>query len=182
MWKDADRSPGVACLVSVRASAACQSGCICVVASRCDPQLSAFACDCTLRTDHRHHHNQNPRSAPSLPRITVITKQSAPTFHFHMSAESNSSHTEAPLSPTAVSCPAKVLVAGGYLVLDRNYTGLVFGLDARIHCVVEPIKSTSGVSISEIVVKSPQFRDAIWEYGYRAKENDSGMTVHTLSV
>ncbi|KAF2995855.1 phosphomevalonate kinase [Curvularia kusanoi] len=99
-----------------------------------------------------------------------------------MSAESNASRTEAPLTPTAVSCPAKVLVAGGYLVLDRNYTGLVFGLDARIHCVVEPIKSTSGVTISEIVVKSPQFRDAIWEYGYRAKENDSGMTVHTLSV
>ncbi|KAF1930736.1 Phosphomevalonate kinase [Didymella exigua CBS 183.55] len=89
---------------------------------------------------------------------------------------------EAPLTPTAVSCPAKVLVAGGYLVLDRNYTGLVFGLDARIHCIVEPIKSTSGVSISEIVVKSPQFRDAIWEYGYRAKERDGGVSVHTLSV
>ncbi|KAH6615315.1 ribosomal protein S5 domain 2-type protein [Boeremia exigua] len=99
-----------------------------------------------------------------------------------MSAEASSSRMEALLTPTAVSCPAKVLVAGGYLVLDRNYTGLVFGLDARIHCVVEPIKSTSGVSISEIVVKSPQFRDAIWEYGYRAKENDGGMTVHTLSV
>jgi phosphomevalonate kinase len=98
-----------------------------------------------------------------------------------MSAQSLAS-TEAPSTPTAVSCPAKVLVAGGYLVLDRNYTGLVFGLDARIHCVVEPIKSTSGVSISEIVVKSPQFRDAIWEYGYRAKEQDGGMSVHTLSV
>jgi phosphomevalonate kinase len=99
-----------------------------------------------------------------------------------MSAQASLSHTEAPLTPTAISCPAKVLVAGGYLVLDRNYTGLVFGLDARIHCIVEPIKSTSGVSISEIVVKSPQFRDAIWEYGYRAKEEDGGMSVHTLSV
>jgi len=99
-----------------------------------------------------------------------------------MSAANSSSHEEAPLSPTAVSCPAKVLVAGGYLVLDRSYTGLVFGLDARIHCVVEPIKSTSGVSISEIVVKSPQFRDAIWEYGYRAKEADGGIGVNTLSV
>jgi len=99
-----------------------------------------------------------------------------------MSAASSSSHTEPPLTPTAVSCPAKVLVAGGYLVLDRSYTGLVFGLDARIHCVVEPIKSTSGVSISEIVVKSPQFRDAIWEYGYRAKEANGGIGVHPLSV
>ncbi|KAJ4323781.1 phosphomevalonate kinase [Neodidymelliopsis sp. IMI 364377] len=99
-----------------------------------------------------------------------------------MSPAANPSNTDGPLNPTAVSCPAKVLVAGGYLVLDRNYTGLVFGLDARIHCVIEPIKTKSGVSISEIVVKSPQFRDAIWEYGYRAKEADGGIGVNTLSV
>jgi hypothetical protein len=142
----------------------------------------ALVCGYTLRTDHHHHNNQTPRSVPILPRIIVLTEQNTSTIHFHMSAESNTSRAEAPLAPTAVSCPAKVLVAGGYLVLDRNYTGLVFGLDARIHCIVEPIKSTSGVSISEIVVKSPQFRDAIWEYGYRTKEHDSGVTVHTLSV
>lgn len=92
------------------------------------------------------------------------------------------SATEAPLAPTAVSCPAKVLVAGGYLVLDRDYTGLVFGLDARIHTVVEPIKTRAGVSISEIIVTSPQFREAIWEYGYRLQGEDAGMKVTQLSV
>lgn len=90
--------------------------------------------------------------------------------------------TEAPLAPTAVSCPAKVLVAGGYLVLDRDYTGLVFGLDARIHTVVEPIKTKPGVSISEIIVTSPQFREAIWEYGYRSQGEDAGMKVTQLSI
>ncbi|KAF2856126.1 Phosphomevalonate kinase [Plenodomus tracheiphilus IPT5] len=89
---------------------------------------------------------------------------------------------DAPLTPTAVSCPAKVLVAGGYLVLDRAYTGLVFGLDARIHTVVEPIKTKSGVTISEIVVTSPQFREAIWEYGYRSHGEDGGIAVTQLSV
>lgn len=89
---------------------------------------------------------------------------------------------DAPLTPTAVSCPAKVLVAGGYLVLDRAYTGLVFGLDARIHTVVEPIQTRAGVTISEIVVKSPQFRDAIWEYGYRSQGGDAGISVTQLSV
>lgn len=89
---------------------------------------------------------------------------------------------DAPLTPTAVSCPAKVLVAGGYLVLDRAYTGLVFGLDARIHTVVEPIQTKSGVSISEIIVKSPQFQGAIWEYGYRSKGEDAGISVTQLSV
>jgi phosphomevalonate kinase len=99
-----------------------------------------------------------------------------------MSSASILSHADRPLTPTAVSCPAKVLVAGGYLVLDRAYTGLVFGLDARIHVVVEPIETKSGVSISEIVVKSPQFRDAIWEYGYRLREAGGGVVVNELSV
>lgn len=99
-----------------------------------------------------------------------------------MSSTSSLSASERPLVPTAVSCPAKVLVAGGYLVLDRDYTGLVFGLDARIHVIVEPIPTKSGVTISEIVVKSPQFRDAIWEYGYRSQEADKGIKVTQLSV
>ena len=87
-----------------------------------------------------------------------------------------------PLTPTAVSCPAKVFVAGGYLVLDREYTALVFSLDARIHTVVEPLKTTAGVYISEIVVTSPQFQGAIWEYGYRSQEADGGIAVTQLSV
>ncbi|KAF2131705.1 Phosphomevalonate kinase [Dothidotthia symphoricarpi CBS 119687] len=94
-----------------------------------------------------------------------------------MSPTSNASASEGPLTSTAVSCPAKVLVAGGYLVLDREYTGLVFGLDARIHVAVEPVSTRSGVTISGIVVKSPQFRDAIWEYGYRSQEADAGIRV-----
>jgi phosphomevalonate kinase len=87
-----------------------------------------------------------------------------------------------PLTPTAVSCPAKVLVAGGYLVLDREYTGLVFGLDARIHTVVEPIKTRSGVTINQILVTSSQFREAIWEYGYRLQGEDGGIAITQLSV
>jgi phosphomevalonate kinase len=90
--------------------------------------------------------------------------------------------SEAPLKPISVSCPAKVLVAGGYLVLDRDYTGLVFGLDARIHTLIEPIQTRSGVTISEIVVKSPQFQGAIWEYGYRSQGRDAGISVTQLSV
>ncbi|KAF2035015.1 Phosphomevalonate kinase [Setomelanomma holmii] len=88
----------------------------------------------------------------------------------------------APLTPTSVSCPAKVFVAGGYLVLDRAYTALVFGLDARIHTVVEPIQTRAGVTISEITVKSPQFQEAIWEYGYRLQGENAGISVTQLSV
>jgi phosphomevalonate kinase len=82
----------------------------------------------------------------------------------------------------AVSAPGKVLLAGGYLVLDRAYTGLVFGLDARIHVVVQPIPTTNGVVINEIVVNSPQFDEAVWGYGYRLVGNGGGMSITQLRV
>lgn len=83
-------------------------------------------------------------------------------------------------SAVAVSAPGKVLLAGGYLALDRKYNGLVFGLDARIHVCVKPFKPTSGVAFSEIIVKSPQFQNAVWEYGYRLAEKNGGMQVTQL--
>ena len=82
----------------------------------------------------------------------------------------------------AVSAPGKVLLAGGYLVLDREYTGLVFGLDARIHVHVQQIPTTSGVILNEVVVQSPQFQDAVWEYGYRLAGRNGGIAVTALRV
>ena len=81
---------------------------------------------------------------------------------------------------TAVSAPGKVLLAGGYLVVDRAYTGLVFGLDARIHVHIQTLPTLDGVSFSEIIVRSPQFRDAEWRYGYRVTENQGGVEVTQL--
>ncbi|PWW75786.1 Phosphomevalonate kinase [Tuber magnatum] len=60
----------------------------------------------------------------------------------------------------AVSAPGKVLLAGGYLVLDKNYSGLVFGLSARIHTISTISASETGA----IVVRSPQFSNATWTY------------------
>jgi phosphomevalonate kinase len=67
------------------------------------------------------------------------------------------------------------------LVLDREYTGLVFGLDARIHVYVKPLVTDSGESPQEIVVRSPQFKDAIWEYGYRYREEPGVLEVSQLT-
>ena len=60
----------------------------------------------------------------------------------------------------AVSAPGKVLLAGGYLVLDRAHTGLSFGLDARIHVLVR------GGGEAACQVRSPQFHDAVWRYDW----------------
>ncbi|KAE9963991.1 hypothetical protein BLS_008743 [Venturia inaequalis] len=82
----------------------------------------------------------------------------------------------------AVSAPGKVLLAGGYLVLDRDFTGLVFGIDARIHVYIEPLETTSGVALEEIVVRSPQFKEAVWQYGYRVAEKSGGVEVTQLKA
>ncbi|KAK0746741.1 ribosomal protein S5 domain 2-type protein [Schizothecium vesticola] len=82
----------------------------------------------------------------------------------------------------AVSAPGKVMLAGGYLVLDRAYTGLVFGLSARINVVAQEIHTSQGVHLTEIVVESPQFLDAQWRYGYHLADHDGGIKVTQLQV
>lgn len=78
---------------------------------------------------------------------------------------------------TAVSAPGKVLLAGGYLVLDRAYSGLVFGLSARIHVIVEDSGDSSTQRKDEILVRSPQFQNASWRYTYHVSKDHGGVEV-----
>ena len=66
----------------------------------------------------------------------------------------------------AVSAPGKVLFAGGFLVLDRAHTGLVFGLNARIHVHVQEDERPADAHDAGllIAVHSPQFKLAQWRY------------------
>lgn len=105
-----------------------------------------------------------------------------------------------PSSVTALSAPGKVLLTGGYLVLDRGYTGTVFALDARIHVIVQQLRrghrrgasgsgpavgaeapSNSGAEDQDgqdtVVVRSPQFLNAVWEYGVQRCGNGGGVKV-----
>lgn len=54
--------------------------------------------------------------------------------------------TVSPGSPrtTVVSAPGKVLVAGGYLVLEPQYRGLVIATSSRFYCVVRDDSSAHG--------------------------------------
>lgn len=79
--------------------------------------------------------------------------------------------------PSVASAPGKVLLAGGYLVLDREYTGLVFGLSARIHVVVQSGKEKEETEKALVVVKSPQFRDAEWRYEVSSVEAGAAVNV-----
>ncbi|KAG1737636.1 ribosomal protein S5 domain 2-type protein [Suillus lakei] len=61
---------------------------------------------------------------------------------------------------TIVSAPGKVLAAGGYLVLDQQYPGVVISTSSRFYTVIQ---ASSG-SANQIVVRSPQFYQAEWRY------------------
>ncbi|CBQ68185.1 related to ERG8-phosphomevalonate kinase [Sporisorium reilianum SRZ2] len=70
---------------------------------------------------------------------------------------------------TTVSAPGKVLVAGGYLVLDPAYPGLVVSTSSRFYCharseTLPSSPETSTASPYTITVRSPQFVDAVWVY------------------
>ncbi|KAH7339541.1 phosphomevalonate kinase [Rhizoctonia solani] len=74
---------------------------------------------------------------------------------------------------TVVSAPGKVLIAGGYLVLDHRFPGLVVSTSSRFYTVVRP---TSGEG--KITVKSPQFENAAWVYD--AVVNEDGIQVQQV--
>jgi phosphomevalonate kinase len=73
--------------------------------------------------------------------------------------------------PTIVSSPGKVLLAGGYLVLDPAYSGVVVSTSARFYTVVR--KAVSRCESSRIKVRSPQFLDAIWHYSVNFEDGIS---------
>lgn len=62
---------------------------------------------------------------------------------------------------TIISAPGKVLVAGGYLVLDPAYSGVVVSTSSRFYTVVHDEPSSSANTIR---VRSPQFVNASWLY------------------
>ncbi|KAI1796392.1 phosphomevalonate kinase [Ganoderma leucocontextum] len=70
-------------------------------------------------------------------------------------------------SSTVVSSPGKALVAGGYLVLEPAYSGVVVSTTSRFYTVIdtisEPPPSAPDGPI-QIRVRSPQFLDATWLY------------------
>lgn len=71
---------------------------------------------------------------------------------------------------TIVSAPGKVLLTGGYLVLDQKYHGLVVGTTARFFTSIRPDQHLSPGTIR---VKAPQFTtDNVWEYSVRIDEDD----------
>eukprot|EP00934_Nitzschia_sp_Nitz4_P002568 Nitzschia sp. Nitz4//scaffold18_size181773//34377//35961//NITZ4_001901-RA/size181773-processed-gene-0.6-mRNA-1//1//CDS//3329539969//2558//frame0 len=66
------------------------------------------------------------------------------------------------MTSVTVSAPGKVLLAGGYLVLERPNAGLVVAANRRFYSTVQP-----GATPNRICLRSPQFH-ASWEYEFDA--------------
>ncbi|KAI9459088.1 Phosphomevalonate kinase [Russula earlei] len=64
-----------------------------------------------------------------------------------------------------VSASGKVLLAGGYLVLDPAYSGVVVSTSSRFYSVISNGKN------DRIVVKSPQFINATWSYTWSISQS-----------
>lgn len=62
------------------------------------------------------------------------------------------------------SCSGKVLIAGGYLVLEKPNIGLVVATSSRFYSLVKSLPQASTESQKTITVKSPQFVQAEWSY------------------
>jgi phosphomevalonate kinase len=66
-----------------------------------------------------------------------------------------------PPAPTVVSSSGKVLLAGGYLVLDPAYSGIVVSTSSRFYT---SIGGQCPNGANQIRVRSPQFLNATWNY------------------
>ncbi|KAF9098824.1 phosphomevalonate kinase [Mortierella sp. AM989] len=81
-------------------------------------------------------------------------------------------------STTVVSAPGKVLIAGGYLVLDPTYSGLVVATDARFYTLIRSNNhSQSSSGKYKITVRSPQFDSATWNYWVAIQESSKDVIV-----
>ncbi|KAG0375468.1 phosphomevalonate kinase [Mortierella sp. AD032] len=93
---------------------------------------------------------------------------------------------------TIVSAPGKVLLAGGYLVLDPTFSGLVIATDARFYTLIRPGQHSTATGPYKVVVRSPQFNHATWNYWITlqgntidfspSKENESRNTFVELAL
>ena len=101
----------------------------------------------------------NSADSANTPNVKEHCTASAGTSYHTTSATDMSSHT-------VVSAPGKVLLAGGYLVLDPKYSGVVVATSSRFYTVVVPAVEDAARTQGpiQIRVRSPQFVDATWIY------------------
>jgi phosphomevalonate kinase len=105
---------------------------------------------------------KNSRSA--IPVIYIFaTIAPVPVYHHPIASAPPETQMTTPSEMVVVSAPGKMLLAGGYLVLEEGNVGLVVGVNARLYCSCERLVPSNDSSIRDIHVTSPQFGTE-WQY------------------
>lgn len=82
---------------------------------------------------------------------------------------------------TIVSAPGKVLMAGGYLVLDRQYSGLVVATSSRFYCAVKTdTRSEASVDSATITVRAGQFPKDNSTWSYRVSRVEGELRIEQI--
>lgn len=82
---------------------------------------------------------------------------------------------------TIVSAPGKVLMAGGYLVLDRQYSGLVVATSSRFYCAVKTdTRSEASVDSATITVRAGQFPKDSSTWSYRVSRDKGELRIEQI--
>lgn len=95
-----------------------------------------------------------PTSSPSIPTTLHPTP---------FGSRSTSEWDES----VCVSAPGKVLMAGGYLVLERKHQGLVLATSSRFYCVAMPVRERVDLdeNSARITISAAQFpKECSWCY------------------
>lgn len=87
------------------------------------------------------------------------------------------------MSSAVVSCsaPGKVLITGGYLILDPENQGLVVSVSSRFHSQIRSLGEPPCMENSRVRLLSPQF-DQGWEVQLRLDSSSKTYTVLSESV
>ena len=78
---------------------------------------------------------------------------------------------------TTVSAPGKILLAGGYTVLESPNVGVVLAVDKKFYSTVIKHEKSGGEASCCITVHSPQFA-ATWKYNANNKKEGLELTAN----
>jgi phosphomevalonate kinase len=83
--------------------------------------------------------------------------------------------------PLVVSSPGKVLITGGYLILDHRHYGCVLTTDSRFYCALQEEYLPDYQTQSNdwmIHVHAPQFKDTRYAFQLHIHENEWTVTAY----
>jgi phosphomevalonate kinase len=100
--------------------------------------------------------------------LALIRSRKSDNKSFSFTSSSSNSKT------LTVSTPGKVLVAGGYLILERPHVGISIAVTSRFHSTISSCKSESidfnDKNILLVKIKCPQF-NVVYLYSYNIAKN-----------